>query len=195
MDRDQFDRPQASARWLAVVVLTLALTIGGMSTAIAGSGSGSGSSGSGSGGSGGSGGSSSGGSFTLSANYQPPTFVGTVVRGGLASCPNCTTSVEPRYVGRSFSCFYDSNSLALVSLNDFRGEVTIEVIGLPDGVTSLTATKLVVPRRGSVSTPFRLQASSTATLGDATVTVRATGGGLVHTLSLPITISDQLPNC
>jgi hypothetical protein len=181
---------------LAAGVLALGLLIAVSSPAVAGSGSGSGgSSGSGSSGSSSSGSSSSEADFALSANYKPPFFVGYVVRGGLPSCAGCTTAVEPRYVGRSFSCFYDSNNIGLASLNDFSGDVRLEVLNLPAGVTSQTATKLTVPRRGAVSTPFKLEASGDAALGDATVTVRATSGSIVHTLDLPISVADQLPSC
>src|SRR3712207_4929242 len=145
---------------LAACVLALGLLIAASSPAVAGSGSGSGgSSGSGSSGSGSSGSSGSVGDFVLSANYKASTFVGYVVRGGLPSCAGCTTAVEPRYVGRSFSCFYDSNTISLVSLNDFSGVVRLEILNLPAGVTSQTATKLTVPRRSAVSTAFKLQAS------------------------------------
>jgi hypothetical protein len=181
---------------LAAGVLALGLLIAASTPAVAGSGSGSGgTSGSGSSGSGSSGSSSSAADFALTANYMPPSFVGYVVRGGLSSCAGCTTAVEPRYVGRSFSCFYDSNSIDLVSLNGFSGDVRLEVLDLPAGVASQTATKLTVPRRSAVSTPFKLQASGDAALGDATVTVRATSGSIVHTLDLPISVADQLPSC
>jgi hypothetical protein len=40
-----------------------------------------------------------------------------------------------------------------------------------------------------------LQAGGYAALGDATVTVRATSGSIVHTLDLPISVADQLPFC
>ena len=181
---------------LAAGVLAVGLLIAASAPAVAGSGSGSGgTSGSGSSGSDSSGSSGSAGDFALTANYKPPSFVGYVVRGGLSNCANCTTAVEPRYVGRSFSCFYDSNSIDLVSLNDFSGDVRLEVLDLSAGVTSQTATKLTVPRRGAVSTPFKLQASDDAALGDANVTVRATSGSIVHTLDLPISVADQLPSC
>ena len=181
---------------LAAGALALGLLIAASAPAVAGSGSGSGdSSGSGSSGSGSSDSSGSAADFALSANYKPPSFVGHVVRGGLSSCDGCTTAVEPRYVGRSFSCFYGSNSIDLVSLNGFGGDVRLEVSNLPAGVTSQTATKLTVPRRGAVGTPFKLQASGDAALGDATVTVRATSGSIVHNLSLPISVADQLPSC
>jgi hypothetical protein len=102
--------------------------------------------------------------FALTANYKSPSFVGHVVRGGFSSCVGCTTAVEPRYVGTPFDCFYDSNTISLVSLNGFSGDV-------------------------------RLQASGDAALGDATVTVWATSGSIVHTLDLPISVAERLPSC
>src|SRR5919112_6193788 len=176
---------------LAAGALALGLLIAASSPAAAGSGSDSG----GSSGSGPSGSSNSVADFALTANYKSPSFVGYVVRGGLPSCAGCTTAIEPRYVGTSFSCFYDSNTISLVSLNDFSGDVRLEVLNLPDGVTSQTATSLSVPRRGAVGTPFKLQASGDAALGDATATVRATSGAIVHTLDLPISVADRLPSC
>ncbi|HKH37053.1 MAG TPA: hypothetical protein VKA82_07790 [Rubrobacter sp.] len=174
---------------LAAGAIALGLLIATSSPAVAGSGSGSGGS-SGSIGSGSSGSSSSVADFAFTANYKPPSFVGYVVRGGLPSCARCTTAVEPRYVDASFDCFYDSNTISLVSLNGFGGDVKLEVLNLPAGVTSQTATKLTVPRRGVASAPFKLQAR-----GDATVTVRATSGSIVHALDLPISVADQLPSC
>ncbi len=146
------------------------------------------------------GGSGSGGSqgdFTLSANYGP-SFTGYLVRGGLrqANCPLCTTDVEPRYVvvdGFTGTIFYDSNSLSMVSLNDFAGTIALQILNLPAGVTSLTATSATLPRRGSVSVPLKLTAASDAPFGNATITVRATSGGIVHTLALPISVVDRMP--
>ncbi len=196
MSRRWEGRPGLALAALVAGVFALVLLIGVSSPAVAGSGSGSGgSSGSGSSGSGSSGSTSSVANFALTANYKPPSFVGYVVRGGLPSCAGCTTAVEPRYVGASFDCFYDSNTISLVSLNGFSGDVKLEVLNLPAGVTSQTATKLTVPRRDVVSAPFKLQASGDAALGDATVTVRATSDSIVHTLDLPISVADQLPSC
>ena len=189
-------RPGLALATLVVGVFALILLIIVSSPVMAGSGSGSGgSSGSGSSGSGSSGSSTSVADFALTANYKAPSFVGHVVRGGLSSCVGCTTAVEPRYVGTSFDCFYDSSTINLVSLNDFSGDVRLEVQNLPAGVTSQTATMLTVPHRGAISTPFKLQASGDAALGDATVTLRATSGSIVHTLDLPISVADQLPSC
>ncbi|MBI2917350.1 MAG: hypothetical protein HYY01_05075 [Chloroflexi bacterium] len=133
--------------------------------------------------------------FALSANFGS-SFVGHLVRGGLADCPGCATSIEPRYLLTSFGeCFFDSNTLSVVSLNDFQGTVALQVVDLPPGVSSQTATTLNVPRRGAVTTPFKLLAATDAALGDATITVRATSGGITHTLALPVSVSDQLPFC
>lgn len=162
----------------------------GTAPALAESGSGSSGSGSGSGGSGG-----SRGSFALSVNLQPPA-VGYLVRGGfrLADCPICTTDVEPRYVGLSYGkLFYASNDIGLFSLNDFHGTVTIELLDLPPGVTSRTATTAFVPRRGAIGVPLRLEASGNAPLGDFVVTLRATSGATVRTIALLISIVDKMP--
>jgi hypothetical protein len=167
---------------LAALVVALAAS----PAAIAASGSGSGS-----GGSGGSGGAAA--DFALTGNYKPPVFVGHLVRGGLLGCAFCTTSVEPRYPVTGFTPGWDSNVLGVVSLNGFAGDVTLDVAGLPAGVSSQTATSLRVPRGGAATTPFSLRASASAATGTATVTVRATGGGRVHTIALPISVADALP--
>jgi hypothetical protein len=135
--------------------------------------------------------------FALSANYSPPSFTGFLVRGGLrlADCPLCTTDVEPRYVIDSLGCAYDSNTISSVSLNGFEGTITLEVLNLPAGVTSQTATSMFLTRGNAVSTPFKLQAASSAALGSATVTVRATSGAIVRTIDLPISVVDQPPPC
>ncbi len=100
-----------------------------------------------------------------------------------------------RYARKDTKCLYDLNTISLVSLNDSSGDVRLEVLNLPGGVTSQTATKLTVPRRSVVSTPCKLQVSGDAALGDATLMVRATSGSIAHTLDLPISVADQLPSC
>ena len=116
---------------LAAGAIALGLLIAASPPAVSGSGIGS------------SGSSSSVADFAFTANYKPPTFVGYVVRGGLPSCAGCTTAVEPRYVGTSFDCFYDSNTISLVSLNGFGGDVKLEVLNLPAGVLYRKLTHVV----------------------------------------------------
>jgi hypothetical protein len=116
---------------LAAGAIDLGLLIAASPPAVSGSGSGS------------SGSSSSVADFAFTANYKPPSFVGYVVRGGLPSCAGCTTAVEPRYVGASFDCFYDSNTISLVSLNGFGGDVKLEVLNLPAGMLYRKLTHVV----------------------------------------------------
>lgn len=137
--------------------------------------------------------------FALSVNYGAA-FTGNLIRGETWNphplCNLCVTYGGPHYVVPDpLGCFYDSNSIGLVSLNDFSGTVTLEVLNLPPGVTSVTAASVSVPRRGAVSTGFKLQAASTAAVGSATVTLRASSGAIVHTVTLPISVADQLPPC
>ncbi len=63
----------------------------------------------------------------------------------------------------------------------------INFIDLPASVTSQTTTGVAVPDVGGVRIRPELQAASDAALGNAAITVRATGGGVAHTLKLPIT--------
>lgn len=130
--------------------------------------------------------------FALGINF-PGT--GNLVRGGVPSCPplECTSTLTPLYLVGSFTCFYSLNNLSFVSLNDFEGPVTLELLNLPAGVTSQTAATVNVPRGGAATTPFRLDAATGATLGAATVTLRATAGSIVHTLALNIAVADALP--
>ena len=188
---------RSRAGWGLALALLAAVVLGLAAGSSAFAASGSGSSGSGSSGSTSGSGSSGGGSatadFAFSANYKPPFFVGYVVRGGLLSCAACTGSYEPRYRVTGFTLGWDGNTLGFTSLDDFSGPVTIEITGLPAGVASETATSVTVPRRGSVGTALHLSAASSAPLSPATITVRATGGGTVHTIALPIEVVDALP--
>lgn len=135
--------------------------------------------------------------FALSVNFSSPTFfVGHLVRGAVPGTPcgscNGGALAQPAYfVPDVFGAFFDTNSIGVVSLNDFQGPVTLQILNLPAGVTSLTATPVTVPRRGAVTTPFKLQADSAAALGNFTVTLRATSGALVHTVDLRIVVADQ----
>jgi hypothetical protein len=175
-----------SARVLAALGTAVTLALAAAPAALAGSGSGSG----------GSGGGGSGGAvadFALSANYKAPSFFGRLVRGGLPTCALCTTSVEPRYPVTGFTIGWDSNSIDIASLGGFSGPIALEVGGLPAGVSSQTAPTVTVPRRGAVSTAFRLSAAAGASPGSFDAIVRATGGNRTHSVVLPVQVVEQLP--
>jgi len=84
--------------------------------------------------------------------------------------------------------------MGIVPLNGFLGTVTLTLSGLPSGVTSLTTPSVTVTQKGiPADFTFELQASSTATLGNATVTITGTSGSLVHTFQTPISVGTALP--
>jgi hypothetical protein len=173
-----------------LLTLALATAVGGAPRALADHG----------GGGGGGGGGGAAPDFVLSANYAPPSFTGMLVRGAIpgSPCGQCNGGglPQPAYVVPDpLGCTYDWNQISVISLNGFQGTITLTLLNLPAGVTSLTPTSLSLPQPGATSTPFKLQASSTSALGGATVTIRATSGAIVHTLGLPISVSDQLPLC
>jgi hypothetical protein len=111
---------------------------------------------------------------------------------------NCVTYGGPHVKSFSYgSCFFDVNSISVVSLNGYSGTVQLDILGLPPGVTSRTALSLTV-RAGSApaaSTGFRLEAATSAPLGTFTATIRGTSGTLTHSVSLPVSVVDQLPPC
>jgi hypothetical protein len=142
--------------------------------------------------------------FTLSDGSSPKT--GFLVRGGLPTCSGCVGTFEPRYdvyTGFPTTSVWSSTSLEIDAVNGFQGSVTLEVLDLPAGVTSHTApsvtldsTTLLCDSYGcwvGATTPLSFTAGATAALAGATVTLRATGGAVVHTLKLPIAVVDQLP--
>ena len=83
----------------------------------------------------------------------------------------------------------------MVSLNGFSGTITLEILNLPAGVASQTATSIILPAGSARITDFKLVAASAAALGNATVTIRATSGSIVHTIEREIWVVDELPPC
>ena len=136
--------------------------------------------------------------FALWTNRMSPWWTGYLVRGGLrkVDCPLCQSDFEPRYVTFDYGeCSYANNTIDLVSLNGFEGTITLEILNLPSGVTSQTATSVFLPRQYAASTGLALEASTTSALGDATITVRGTSGSIVHTVDHFISVVDQMPPC
>jgi len=127
-----------------------------------------------------------------------PWWTGYLVRGGLrkVDCPLCQGDFEPRYVTFDYGeCSYANNTIDVVSLNGFEGTITLEVLNLPPGMTSQTATSIFLPRQYAASTGMALEASTTSALGDATITIRGTSGSIVHTVDHFISVVDQMPPC
>ena len=138
--------------------------------------------------------------FALSVNYASPSFIGNLVRGATFGipCSQCNGGAlpQPAYVVPDpLGCFYDWNQISVTSLNAFTGTVDLSLPNLPAGVTSFTAASISLPQAGSSSTPLKLLASTGASVGTTNVTLQGTSGALVHTVSLSVSIADQLPPC
>jgi len=125
----------------------------------------------------------------------PSPGVGFIVRNGTP--PDPFADFFPVYQVGGFGCDYLDNSIELTSHFGFTGDVTLEVINLPAGVTSQTAGSLTISGPGTQgpSTDLKLTADGTAPPGDFTATLRATSGSIVKTRDLPIRIVDELPAC
>jgi hypothetical protein len=72
-------------------------------------------------------------------------------------------------------------------LGGFSSAVAFSIQGLPAGVTG-TFTPSSLPQPGSGSAVVKLSAVSSATTGPATLTVKATAGNTIRTLSLGLTV-------
>ncbi|HVP53611.1 MAG TPA: S53 family peptidase [Candidatus Eisenbacteria bacterium] len=83
-----------------------------------------------------------------------------------------------------------TSTITITSQNSFNSATTLSATGLPSGVTASFATNPVTPpANGSVTSVLTFTASSSATLGTATVTVTGTSGSLVHSTSIALTVS------
>jgi hypothetical protein len=138
--------------------------------------------------------------FWLSTNYGAG-FAHYLIRGETWDphplCDKCVTYSGPHVKSDSYGCFFDANSIGVVSRNGFSGTVDLAILGLPSGVISRTAASLTV-RSGTspaANTGFALEAGTGGALGTFTATIQGTSGSIRHTVDLPITVVDQLPPC
>ncbi|MFZ1084746.1 MAG: protease pro-enzyme activation domain-containing protein [Terracidiphilus sp.] len=105
---------------------------------------------------------------TLALTIPAPSFT-------LSDAPGSLTVVQ----GKS-----GTSTVTVNDLNGFTGKVTLAASGLPSGVTAAFATN---PNTGS--SVLTLTASSTATVGTATVTIKGTSGSLTASTTIALTVS------
>lgn len=135
------------------------------------------------------------------AVFWPSPKLGIVARDGTppTGSPHFPVYAVPAG-GYAPECSWSTNNVEVRSHWGFTGTITLELLDLPTGVTSQTSGSLTITgptayAQTSPDTAFILAAASSAPLGDATVTLRATSGGVVRTRELPIRVVDQLPSC
>jgi subtilase family serine protease len=98
-----------------------------------------------------------------------------------APVPNFSLSAAPSTlsVGRGKSV---TSTISVNKLNGFSGTVSLSATGLPKGVAATFN-----PASTSGSSTLTLKASSTASLGTATVTINGVSGSLNHTTTISLT--------
>jgi xyloglucan-specific exo-beta-1,4-glucanase len=82
-----------------------------------------------------------------------------------------------------------TSAVSIARVNGFTSSVAFSATGLPSGVTASFAPASTTGN----GTTLTLTASSTATLGGATVTVSGTGGGLTRTTPIALTVTGGSP--
>jgi hypothetical protein len=142
-----------------------------------------------------------------------------LVRGGLPTCDssnNCSGGLtQPKTVGAGPTCnpsacprgWVDTilRVSTLIPDSGFRGTVSLQLTGLPAGVTSQTPASTTITNStilgndgvGDIiygtNTTLQLSADSTASLGNFPLTVTATSGSLSHSVTFPVYVVDSLP--
>lgn len=105
--------------------------------------------------------------------------------------PNFTIGASPT----SLTIKQGSNgtsTITITSQNSFSSATALTASGLPTGVTAVfSPTSVTPPANGSATSTLTLTASSTATIGNATVTVTGTSGTLTHSTTIALTVSSS----
>jgi PKD repeat protein len=90
-----------------------------------------------------------------------------------------------------------NSTITVTSINGFNQPVQLSVSGAPSGVTAtLSPSQVTPPAGGTATSTLTVSVSTTATLGNYTLTVTGTSGALTHTkyISLEITAVPPPPN-
>ena len=122
--------------------------------------------------------------FLLSVAYRAPYMSGYLVRED-----NTLFYALASYSG----WFWSDNYVMLISRNGFEGNVNLEVLDLPAGVTSEMPTTVFVPKFGNTIVSIKLRAATDAPLANANVTLRGTTANTIKTGNVEFEIVDQLP--
>jgi phospholipase C len=104
-----------------------------------------------------------------------------------ATSPAFALSANPASVSVAQGSDGTTTIMSTISAG-FDADVALSASGLPSGV-SANFTPPTIPTPGSGSSTLKLTASANATLGNATVTVAGTGGGLMESTTVSLTVT------
>ncbi|MGA8501836.1 MAG: S53 family peptidase [Candidatus Sulfotelmatobacter sp.] len=83
-----------------------------------------------------------------------------------------------------------TSTITITSTGGFNSATTLSATGLPTGVTAAFSTNPVTPAaNGSATSILTLTASSSATVGAATVTITGTSGSTSHSTTIALTVN------
>ena len=100
----------------------------------------------------------------------------------IAPAPNFTLSASPTALSIAIGAT-GSSTLTLTPLNGFASSVTLNVSGMPNGVTGQLSNS---PTAGTLI--LKLAASALAKAGTSTITITGVSGGLNHTATVSLTV-------
>jgi hypothetical protein len=78
-------------------------------------------------------------------------------------------------------------------LNGFTGTISLTLSGLPAGITATPPGPFSLSGPGLPQVGFQLAASTSATIGNSTVTVIGTSGAITHSVTFPLTVIRVAP--
>jgi len=108
---------------------------------------------------------------------------GLAVQPAVAAGPDFTLSASPPSVDLSAGQSA-STDITVTTSGGFNAGVALTVSGLPAGVTGT-----LVPAPSSGVTVLRLSASSSVSSSTTTIAVTGSGGGITHTLGIPLSVA------
>lgn len=90
----------------------------------------------------------------------------------------------------------DVSTLTIASINSFSWPVQLTLTGAPSGVTAtLNPEKVTPPADSSTASNLTLSVSTTATLGNFTLTVTGTNGTITHSVDINLEITPLSSEC
>ena len=105
--------------------------------------------------------------------------------------PDFSLAANPTSIALTAGGSAGSSSVSVSPLNGFNSDVTLIVSGVPSGASASFNPQTV--SGGSGSSSLSVQAGTTATPGNYTLTVTASGGGVSHTASVSLSIAKAAP--
>jgi subtilase family serine protease len=106
-----------------------------------------------------------------------------------SASPNFTVSASPASVTVTQGSS-GTSTITVTSTGGFNSATTLSASGLPSGVTAAFSTNPVTPAaNGTATSVLTLTASSSATVGAATVTITGTSGSTTHSTTIALTVN------